>query len=393
MMDAWGKFDKDDGVHPLAHHSMDVAAVFARMMKLPIIRNRVETAAGMPLTDADCRRLSALVFLHDIGKLHPGFQAKGWSTGLWNGPTRSHLSEGWSFLMLAYNRPEHPFHKTMGRILEWGESVGPLIAAIIAHHGRPVNPPLDPTLRDWNSPAAPHYDWCAEARVMDEALHRWFSVVSEAEGTPLPDRPQCHHAVAGLVALSDWIGSDKRFFRFTEPVDRDYNSVAHDAAMRALTTIGFDSVALTACPAPDFSTLTGFSEPNSAQRLVGTVGPAARLLILEAETGSGKTKLRCGASPSCSRRDRFRGSTSPCRRARRQGNFMAASAGHYTGCSAQMRRKPCSPFPVCCAQGSSTANVCLTGAYSGTMTQYRLRIDGPPSTRRDSWRRRSLSAR
>ena len=290
MMDAWGKFDKDDGVHPLAHHSMDVAAVFARMMKLPIIRNRVETAAGMPLTDADCRRLSALVFLHDIGKLHPGFQAKGWSTGLWNGPTRSHLSEGWSFLMLAYNRPEHPFHKTMGRILEWGESVGPLIAAIIAHHGRPVNPPLDPTLRDWNSPAAPHYDWCAEARVMDDALHRWFSVVSEAGGTSLPDRPQCHHAVAGLVALADWIGSDRRFFPFAEPFDRDYNSVAHDAAMRALTTIGFDPVVLAACPAPSFATLTGFSEPNSAQRLVGTVGPAARLLILEAETGSGKTE-------------------------------------------------------------------------------------------------------
>ena len=74
---AWGKAD-GESFHSLAHHSMDVAAVFARMMQLPIIRNRMETAAKVQLTDADCQRLSALVFLHDIGKLHPGFQAKGW---------------------------------------------------------------------------------------------------------------------------------------------------------------------------------------------------------------------------------------------------------------------------------------------------------------------------
>ena len=41
---AWGKAD-GESFHSLAHHSMDVAAVFARMMQLPIIRNRMETAA------------------------------------------------------------------------------------------------------------------------------------------------------------------------------------------------------------------------------------------------------------------------------------------------------------------------------------------------------------
>ena len=71
--EAWGKTDREScGVHPLAHHSMDVAAVFARMMELPIIRNRLETAADARLTDVNCQRLSAMAFLHDIGKLHPG---------------------------------------------------------------------------------------------------------------------------------------------------------------------------------------------------------------------------------------------------------------------------------------------------------------------------------
>ena len=67
--------------------------MFGRMMELPIIRNRLETAAKAPLSDVDRRRLAALVFLHDIGKLHPGFQAKGWLAGSWSGPVRGHSKE------------------------------------------------------------------------------------------------------------------------------------------------------------------------------------------------------------------------------------------------------------------------------------------------------------
>ena len=38
MRAAWGKIDKESGdYHPLAHHSMDVAAVFLRMLQLPVI--------------------------------------------------------------------------------------------------------------------------------------------------------------------------------------------------------------------------------------------------------------------------------------------------------------------------------------------------------------------
>ena len=83
MLPAWGKTDKESGeFHPLAHHSMDVAAVFAQMLQLPVVRDRLKAAAGASLTELTCRRLAALAFLHDIGKLHPGFQAKGWASSL-----------------------------------------------------------------------------------------------------------------------------------------------------------------------------------------------------------------------------------------------------------------------------------------------------------------------
>ena len=211
---AWGKTDQEAGhVHPLSHHCMDVAAVFARLLELPVIHRRLETAADQSLTDLNCQRLAALVFLHDIGKLHPGFQAKGWPPGLWQGPTAGHLKEGWAFLLLAAKWPEHPFHGTMRAIMGWGEAVGFLLPAVIAHHGRPVEPPPAPALSEWSS--NPHYDWRAEAGVMCEALHRWFPGAFETVGAPLSGKASFHHAIAGLAALADWIGSDTRFFPFS----------------------------------------------------------------------------------------------------------------------------------------------------------------------------------
>ncbi len=286
---AWGKTDRETGgIHSLAHHCMDVAAVFLRMTQLPVIRNRLETAAERPLTDVDCRRLSALAFLHDIGKLHPGFQAKGWPSDLRRGPLKGHLEEGCAFLMLAYECPQHPFHKTMRQIMGWGEAVGYLVAAVIAHHGRPVMQPKNQQIREWS--CLPHYDWRVEARAMDDALRRWFERAFEPNAEPLPNKPRFHHLVAGLLALADWIGSDKHFFEFAAPFKRDYDIRAHGRAMRALAAVGVAPGAFALDRAPGFTELTGFSKPNPAQAVVGAVEPDARLLILEAETGSGKTE-------------------------------------------------------------------------------------------------------
>ena len=289
MLQAWGKTEKDSGeIHPLAHHSMDVAAVFAGVLQLPVIRERLEAAADAALTETTCRRLAALAFLHDIGKLHPGFQAKGWASGRWKGPTTGHSKESWAFLILAVQWPEHPFHGTIRRIQDWGEAVLPLMGAMFAHHGRPVEPPSAPTLREW--PSLTHYDWRTESRRMGDALQRWFPEAFEFGGEHLPSTSRFCHEIAGLAALADWIGSDTQFFEFEAPFASDYDTRAHDAAARALTAIGFDSRALAATPPPSFSKLTDFPEPNPAQAVAGSVDSDARLVILEAETGSGKTE-------------------------------------------------------------------------------------------------------
>ena len=289
MREAWGKLDGEK-THPLAHHCMDVAAVFARMLELPVVCNRLDVSAGAPLSDVQRRRLSALVFLHDIGKLHPGFQAKGWPKGAWPGPLRGHLKEGWEFLTLACNRPEHPFNGTMHRIMTWGEAVGPLLAAGFAHHGLPVSPPSDPTLRNWDARSLLHYDWQAQARAIADVLTRWFAGAFDAAAEPLPDTPRFHHAVAGLAALADWIASDHRFFEFKAPFDPDYDVTARRQAEQALSSVGLDVRTLAGRSVPDFAQMTGFPAPRPAQEVAGALGPEARLVILEAETGSGKTE-------------------------------------------------------------------------------------------------------
>ena len=289
MLEAWGKFDGEK-THPLAHHCMDVAAVFARLTELPVVRDRLDKAAGEPLSDVHRHRLSVLVFLHDIGKLHPGFQAKGWPPGSWHRPVCGHLEEGWAFLLHASRGPEHPFHETMQRIVTWGEAVSPLFAAAIAHHGRPVPLPADPSPWHRGVPATPLYDWRAATRSLLDALPRWFSQAFEGTADSLPNEARFHHLVAGLAALADWIGSDRRFFEYEAPFDPAYDKTARCRAARALDGIGLDARALSGRPASDFATLSGFAHPNPGQAAVGAVGPDAQLVILEAETGSGKTE-------------------------------------------------------------------------------------------------------
>ena len=287
---AWGKIDNGSGdYHPLAHHSMDVAAVFLRMLQLPVIRDRLNTAAETSQSSLTCQRLAALVFLHDIGKLHPAFQARGWPPGLRHGRLLGHVDQGCEFLELACRGPDHPFNSVMLQIVEWGDAaVESLLYAVLAHHGRPVTPPDDPSSFSWKE--VPHYSWCEEAGIMDDALHHWFGDAFGSRNEPMPDDPRFHHLVAGLVTLADWIASDRRFFKYSAPFDLSYDKIAHRRAECALSAIGFDPGELASRLAPTFSQVTGHATPRPAQAAVGTAAPDARLIVLEAETGSGKTE-------------------------------------------------------------------------------------------------------
>ena len=125
---------------------------------------------------------------------------------------------------------------------------------------------------------------------MIEALRCWFPDALADDDEALPDQSLFVHFFAGLVALADWVGSDKRFFKFVEKFDLQYNQKARNRAAGALVEIGLDVGNLPRRPSISFAELTDFAQPNPAQAVVGKVGPDEQLLVLEAETGSGKTE-------------------------------------------------------------------------------------------------------
>jgi CRISPR-associated endonuclease/helicase Cas3 len=112
------------------------------LTEISTIRARMDRAVDGPLSAMEVERLGVLVFLHDIGKLFPSFQAKGWPEGTWSGDRSGHVLEA---LDVLCSLPDPSIAKALhvSRIAEWEAGTG-LVSAILAHHGRPV------CQSDWN---------------------------------------------------------------------------------------------------------------------------------------------------------------------------------------------------------------------------------------------------
>ena len=281
----WGKKSLDGQYHALNAHSMDVAAVFERLLSQHVLHARLKEAAGRAISPTDVARLAALVFLHDIGKLHHGFQAKARADlAPWPGGSVSHSSAGAGFVLQAYQNIGHPFADIVNAMNRWGAVTDTLIMAIFAHHGRPVAPSMTHK-NDWR--VFDGYDWHNGATGMAEMIQSAFPAAFTSAQN-LPEAPAFIHLVAGLTALADWIGSDVRFFPFNANPDETYPATAREAAAAALEAIGLDVSDL--LPKTDFTAASGFATPNVAQLSIGQTNTDSKLVILEAETGSGKTE-------------------------------------------------------------------------------------------------------
>lgn len=285
----WGKTG-DEKSHHLAHHCADVAACFEAMMNLPVVRARMERAAGGSLSSIQVARLAVLVFLHDIGKLHPGFQAKGWPQGGWNGGRHGHIQEG-AAIFCGHTPEEIGWNLHLGMLGEWGVDEH-LLFAVLAHHGRPFV--LEERAgKEWLRVPSLGYDPVAISGEIGALIRVWFAAAFKSDvETQLPTAPDFQHLLCGLVSLADWVGSTKDIFDFVPDLDGQYIKKARDRARKALADIGFDASRFRdqASGRTDFATLTKGMEPRPQQRLIGEFPLEEHLVILEAETGSGKTE-------------------------------------------------------------------------------------------------------
>ena len=309
----WAKSDRDNPqrIHLLEHHMADVGACFEALLAQPTIRQRLAQAGKLDaINPVITARLAVLVALHDIGKVNIGFQTRIWQEADLPAGTRhpgctGHIAD----LMPVLNCDDAETADWFFSALGWwwdateswddchGETVCGLFVAALSHHGRPLNMqaswPKKPAI--WRPFGALHPRRGVER--IGRLLRGWFPAAWTASGPPLPSAPTFQHMFLGLCMLADWLGSDETHFPFcAEPRD-DYMQTARNNAQRAVTEIGVNienqRSAFRALPAlPSFDTLFGLSNatPNPIQQAARAVPLDERLVIIESETGSGKTE-------------------------------------------------------------------------------------------------------
>lgn len=304
----WGKLQRDDdgsvsGVHPLLDHMIDVAACMLALLHCSAIRRATEVAAGRPLLDdADLARLAVIAFLHDIGKANAGFQARFWrleseAPRSWPGHC-GHSADGWVLFSdaAASVGAARILAGLPPALATWGDSAHALLRASISHHGRPVDEQGARGASVWHPVRAGAdliYDPADAVTAMGQRVQQIYPSAFVDSAPPLPESAAFAHLFAGLIQLADWLGSDTRegFFPYSVPGE-DRASTAPGRAAHAVRAIGLDVQATrraVAMQLPDFGAAFGVPQPRAMQTAMAddALGP---VVVLEAETGSGKTE-------------------------------------------------------------------------------------------------------
>ncbi|MBF0627558.1 MAG: CRISPR-associated helicase Cas3' [Magnetococcales bacterium] len=308
----WGKRTENLGciqTHPLNHHCLEVAAVLATLLESATIRKRLARAGGRAdLSPLHCLRLAALAALHDAGKCNHGFQeqGKGWNS-------HGHVRE---IFQLLYAHPRGPKGfdaldlATLRTWFQEGDQLEYGLWAIFCHHGRLLRG--DPTYetrpandelrridaRVWNQ--TPDRDPLDGLIALSQAMRVTFPeafVASDDPAARLPLTPALAHLYSGLITLADWIASDaERFFPFAEsdaplPTWMELLQKARRAVRELGCAVTAARTGLNARPM-DFAHLFALPAPNPMQAEVIRRSSAAtgEVVILESETGSGKTE-------------------------------------------------------------------------------------------------------
>lgn len=300
-------------IHLLEHHLADVGACFRELLAQPTIRKRLAVAGGLDDLDATTiERLSVFAALHDIGKLNTGFQAQIWRiTDLPQGKRRpnraGHTLDLTPILSGADATTGNWFFDALrwDNFLSWddksGETACGLLVATFSHHGRPIQ--LE-GVRSRNREI--WYDFgdlspraCAER--IGGLLREWFPQAFLADASPLPSAPAFQHMFLGLCTLADWIGSNEKWFEYVDtPKDDYFKTTARPQAAQAIEAVRLNiseqREILASKGVPAFDCLFRAGElnevfvPNAIQKAAQDAPLDERVVIIESETGSGKTE-------------------------------------------------------------------------------------------------------
>lgn len=297
LLKFWGKAQPSNSEsgphwHPLAYHSLDVAAVGKALMSVACGYDN-SIACLLQVPRAKARSLVCyLLALHDIGKFAKKFQAKVpelYPDCFSSEPANvvTHYDHGAGGLRL-FNTDSAAFMLPESTPApNWR----PLISAIAGHHGAPPDFDLQ------EESVLVRRDFGAEGtRAALGFLQKMHALILPPTTLPMLNAHRvklASHAVAGLTVLADWIGSNQEWFPYQAPNHEleSYWTLAKAKAKRAVMEAGvLPSPAAAAIGYSDLIAPSATPSPMQvwAQDVQLPVGPG--LFIIEDETGSGKTE-------------------------------------------------------------------------------------------------------
>jgi CRISPR-associated endonuclease/helicase Cas3 len=264
--------------HPLVDHCTDVAACAEALLANPTIQARLASLARVEIIpERWIERLTALAFLHDFGKANRMFQQR----------KAGHIKEA----VFIAGRPAKRRETGLDALEVFGAPTDFLLAVVLAHHGEPPNI-HSPGQDDAAWATGPDRDPVTSvAALVAFAKDAWpMAFAPGGERLPDPESP-FWHAYLGLLQLADWIGSDEApdAFPFSEVSDGPRLFFARVRARSLLSRIGFDAAPLRDALPCDLSFHAVSTHHPTGIQLATAEAPGP-VVVLEAETGSGKTE-------------------------------------------------------------------------------------------------------
>ncbi|NIA26086.1 MAG: CRISPR-associated helicase Cas3' [Gammaproteobacteria bacterium] len=276
----WAKAD-GEAWHPLTHHMLDSAFVAAELWER-LVSRRMRERLGEPTAST----IRLLAGLHDVGKASPAFQGKIPELAPADAPrsTRPEYSHG--IVTGHHLRTSKAFAEA------YGVSSQQLAQSLAGHHG--IVPSMAQLRAAGRSTARTHVG-AGHWSTWREELTQWLSDILGNPHAPVLwyDKPIEVPAVAyllGLVSVADWIASNVRWFPYSTESAKAYVDVARQRAGNAITALGFDRWKPLA-QGPEER--MGVARLHPTQETTATLVRSQRspgLVIVESETGSGKTE-------------------------------------------------------------------------------------------------------
>jgi CRISPR-associated endonuclease/helicase Cas3 len=264
--------------HPLVDHCTDVAVCAEGLLANPTIQARLAALARVEaIPERWVERLTTLAFLHDFGKANRMFQRR----------EAGHIKEA----VFIAGRPAKRRETGLDGLEVFGLPADFLLAVALAHHGEPPNI-HSPGQDDAAWATGPDRDPVAGVAALVAFAKATWPAAFTPGGVPLPEpESPFWHAYLGLLQLADWIGSDEApdAFPFSKVSDGPRLLFARERAQSLLARIGFDAAPLrNALPSDlSFDAVSSYQPTDIQLAAAEAPGP---VVVLEAETGSGKTE-------------------------------------------------------------------------------------------------------